>query len=89
MTNEQLDAECPRGCGRTVGQHLVPFYRDDCTWVNDARCSTYDQAEDRYHNGLWTLNQWEAYQRSHTYSAHKYYPPITPEVSHFVNLLNR
>jgi hypothetical protein len=88
MTDEQLAAQCPHGCGRTVGQHLVPFHRDDCTWANDARCSTYDRAEDRYYNGLWTLDQWEAFQRLHTYSRDKWWPAESPEVARYVRLLD-
>lgn len=90
MTDDQLAAICPRGCGRTVGQHLVPFHRDDCTWTNDAKCHDYNGAQQRYEYGLWSLDQWEAYQRLHTFSRHSmqyHNNPPSPEVRHFMDLL--
>jgi hypothetical protein len=90
MTPEQLAAQCPRGCGRTVGEHKLPYHKDDCTWRAEATSITYDRAEDRYHAGLWSLDQWEAFQRLHQASKDKLswrVQPITSGVEHYINLI--
>ena len=88
MSN-RLDLPCPRDCGRKIGAHKLPFHLDDCTWTNDALSMTYDDAEYRYSKGLWSLDQWEAFRRIHTYSSHRSWHTPLPEVEHYMNLIAR
>lgn len=86
-TQTWLNAPCPHGCGRSNGKHLVPFNRDDCHWTADAISATYTQAENRFWSGMWTYPQWEAFQRLHTLTAHRYTDTASSDVARYVALV--
>lgn len=68
-------------CGEARGAHkFLGRPGADCTWAYDAASSTYDQAERRYFDGLWSADQWEAYTYDHAVSAQYVKEPMTPEV---------
>lgn len=73
MTDDQLNADCPHGCGRTVGEHSVHLSADDCLWLSDALSVDYDLAQWRQTHGMWSADQFEAYRVHHPYSADKYH----------------